>query len=62
MSSSSHPGVGVVSPLFEHCFEVILRAAILSTDQSSEGAFCEWKLIQKSIPFNFSVHEVVKST
>ena len=30
MLSFSHPGVSVVSPVFERCFKVILRSAVLS--------------------------------
>ena len=62
MLSFSHPGVSVVSPVFERCFKVILRSAVLPTGQSSAGALCEWKLIQELIPFSFTVYELVKST
>ena len=56
MLSSSHPGMSVVSPLFEQCFKVSLRSAVLSIDQSGVGALCKWEVIQESIPFSFSVH------
>lgn len=60
MLSSSHPGVSVVSPL-SNILRVILRSAVLSLGQCIAGAFCEWKLIQESVPFRFTVHELVKS-
>ena len=62
MLSFSHPGVSVVSPLFQRCFKVILRSAVHSIGQTSAGALCEWKLIQELIPFSFTVYELVKRT
>lgn len=56
--SSSHPGVSGVSPLFASHFKVILKSVFLSIGKSSARALCEWKLIQESISFSFTVHEI----
>lgn len=56
--SSSRPGVSGVSPLFESHFKVILKSVFLSIGKSSARAHCEWKLIQESSSFSFTVHEI----